>query len=54
MPLEVEPAPTSDELAAILAVLQLQPDGNAPARPRTSRWRAAARAFDDGEVLRTR
>ncbi len=54
MALEVEPAPTADELAAILAVLELRPDGDAPAQPRKSRWRAAARAFDDGEALRTR
>jgi hypothetical protein len=45
MPLEVEPVPTKDELAAIVAALKAVGPGTEPPAP--SRWRAAGRAYDD-------
>jgi hypothetical protein len=47
MPLLVDPAPTDEELAAIVAALDtpLEPESAAPPAP--SRWRAAGRVYDD-------
>jgi hypothetical protein len=49
MALTIEPAPSAEELAAIVAALEIstEPERGAFVAPRPSRWRAAARAFDD-------
>jgi hypothetical protein len=45
MPLEVDPVPTKEELAAIVAALKAVGPGAKP--PALSRWRAAGRVYDD-------
>lgn len=50
MPLAVEPAPTDEELAVIVAVLEAlaEPaERSLPAKP--SRWRLAGRVYDDAD-----
>jgi hypothetical protein len=49
----IEPVPSAEELAAIVAALEISAESEqrASVAPRPSRWRAAARAFDDDATL---
>jgi hypothetical protein len=47
MPFLVDPVPTDEELAAIIAALDACDEPESAAPPAPSRWRAAGRVYDD-------